>query len=98
MRNPKRKRRIGFKNEDSYREELRRRDRIRMAYYAEQNATPEPKDLGPEAITEPLYFTRQRSKGWFEVVGLEGVIVSKSAMRLINAEKLAKDLNHGVNS
>lgn len=103
MSDTRRKRRHGFKNEESYREELRQRDRIRQAYYLslsdpEPEIDPDPVDFSEpsEPPKEPVYFTRLLTRGWFEVVGPEGVVSDKK-MRLPEAETMAKDLNDGLN-
>ena len=47
--------------------------------------------------TEPAFFTRLRTKGWYDVVGPDGVITEKG-MRLDAAEKKAERMNNGADS
>ena len=95
------RRRYGFKDEKSYREEMWERDRVRQAYYEslENGTAPPPEaviedDSEPEPATEPEYYTRIRARGWYDVIGPDGNAVNKAAMRLDEAEAKAMELNH----
>jgi hypothetical protein len=97
------RRRYGFKDEKSYREEMWERDRIRQEYYQslENGTAPPPvpvieEESDPEPAQEPEYYTRIRTRGWYDVIGPDGTAVNDAAMRLNDAEAKAKELNNGA--
>ena len=60
----------------------------------------EVKEPEPEVVV-PLYFTRMRSKGWYDVIDADGNVMNKAAMRLSVAEakiKKYEELTDGANS
>ena len=100
MQQKRQRRRYGFKDEKSYREEMWERDRIRQAYYLslEGGAALPPVAVieeEPEPAEEPVYYTRIRARGWYDVIGPDGKPVNDSGMRLEQAEAKAKELNNG---
>ena len=97
MREKRSRRRHGYPDEKTYREEMRERDRIRQAYYLSLSE-PVHEELEMEEI-EPIqkfYYTRIRTRGWFDVIGPDDKPISKAALRLPEAEAKAKELNDGL--
>ena len=97
MREKRSRRRHGYPDEKTYREEMRERDRIRQAYYLSLSEPvheePEMEETEP---TQKLYYTRIRTRGWFDVIGPGGDQINDAAKRLPEAEAMAKELNDGL--